>query len=664
MDPLNPTSFNQAAIAPPQQQPSGKSGGPNWLSLIPSGLAAAASFIPGVGSIGAGLLGAGGELGRELINGEGPNVGSILGQGALSAIPGGALLKGGEDIAKLVEPAAATAETAAKAAPVAENAAANAGTGLLGKVAPAAPAANVAPDIQSLISSAQNGNKIGNFLTNKGTSIEANAGGFGVGEKVGGNTLGFNDASQISKTLADNKIGAGSAATRQQAVEQKLGTVGQQIDSLISKNNAPLTDAQKSTVTDDFLKSISSQPGVDPNVMKEAQNLADNFTNQVNDTKGIIDFRRGMDNQVINFNANPDSAMAAKQLAATTFRDTLNSHANNLVPGISDANTNYSNLLSANEALKEGAGANQSAMAGSGITGRVLSSGAAQGAESVAGKALQTVGNVANNPVTGLLANVGGAKMALPIAQTVGEGQSTQDSQPANGASPPSGSLTDIVKGALQEHDTALNGPNTTPNGMPNADQLRSGLSAAMLQALSKGDVKGVATIKSVMDTLAPASATSTALTTQQKNGLVSERKALDVIQQYASLMDKAGGAQGPLAGNVEALLGNTGLVGGQPATVAAMSSQKADLTSAVASALSATGRANVVTLKQLEDSVPSITDSSAVASAKMNFLVNLMSSGTRAVTSTLPGISASLNGGAVPQNTTTNNIGSAMAGG
>lgn len=59
------------------------------LAALPSALAAAASFIPGVGTIAGGLIGGAGEAGRQLISGERFDAGKVAGEAALSAIPFG-----------------------------------------------------------------------------------------------------------------------------------------------------------------------------------------------------------------------------------------------------------------------------------------------------------------------------------------------------------------------------------------------------------------------------------------------------------------------------------------------------------------------------------------------------------------------------------------------
>lgn len=64
-------------------------GGAKLISVLPSVLAAGASFIPGIGTVVAGGLGAIGEAARQDLSGENTDFGKIGAQAALSAVPGG-----------------------------------------------------------------------------------------------------------------------------------------------------------------------------------------------------------------------------------------------------------------------------------------------------------------------------------------------------------------------------------------------------------------------------------------------------------------------------------------------------------------------------------------------------------------------------------------------
>lgn len=391
---------NQNFVLPQQQDAAPAKKKPNFLqSLFPSigglvggvgggaagGALAGTAVLPGVGTAVGGLLGAllgggaGGAIGkvaenRALGDSAGHDVlkeGLI--QGALSAGPirllkgaaagGRALLAGGEALGA--------------------DAAAQGGGRLLGALNAGGEAA-AAPGILSRAKAA---------LGDKGAQIEARAGGFGVGEKVAGSPpLGYYDSAHVGDILKSNGIKPGAPESRLKAVEDALGGHGQKIDLHLAANNGTLAPTARTAIATDFINSVEQQPGVSDAVRKSAENLAKNFENQVKDTKGIVDFRRGLDQQVIAFNRNPDAKMAADQLAARTFRNVLTDATDNLAPGMTNLNHSYADLMHAKEFLVGGSKAvsDQSQSAGGGLIGRILSSDTSQAAKSRLGSALQT----------------------------------------------------------------------------------------------------------------------------------------------------------------------------------------------------------------------------------------------------------------------------------
>ena len=79
----------EAAYRAKKSQPEEKKKDKGLLSLLPSAAAAAASFIPGVGTIAGGLIGGAGEAGRQLLSGESFDLGKVGQEAALSAVPFG-----------------------------------------------------------------------------------------------------------------------------------------------------------------------------------------------------------------------------------------------------------------------------------------------------------------------------------------------------------------------------------------------------------------------------------------------------------------------------------------------------------------------------------------------------------------------------------------------
>jgi hypothetical protein len=277
------------------------------------------------------------------------------------------------------------------------------------------------------------GGKVSTFLQDKGLQTQARSGGYGVGERSGpGRSLGYMDSAQVNEDLKAAGIKAGSPTARAKQVELTLGGLGKDIDGLINKSNQPLEVGNHAQVVGDYLHSVANQPGVDPAVARSAKQLAANFIGQVKDTKSLIAFRRNLDKQVINFGQNPDSAMAAKQLAARTFRDVLKDHTNQLVPGIQDLNNRYHALTNASEYLKDGSKvlSDQSQSSGGGIFGRLLTNETAQAAKSRTGAAMQSMGQALGTPTT----SPRSGKISNLLARTAEAGAGVESTTASQGA--------------------------------------------------------------------------------------------------------------------------------------------------------------------------------------------------------------------------------------
>lgn len=370
------------------EQEKKKKGKSNFLtSLIPSGggIAGAAggaalgsAILPGAGTIVGALLGGtlgggAGKVAENAVEGQ-KDLGQGVGQEALlNGVLGAGplrLVKGGIDVARGVK----------------------AGAGLADAVTQAGTKAVASQGATGALRSA---------AANKGAQMEARAGGFGVGEKLAGQQpLGFYDSAKVSSVLKSEGIKGGTPESRLKQVEDALSTRGKQIDVHLTANNASLSATEKKTIADKFLKSVEQQPGVDDLTRKKAGEMANNFLNQTSDLKSLVKFRRGLDSQVINFTRNPDTALASKQLAAKTLRDTLSTETGKMAPGIKGLNKSYSDLIDAKGYLTGGSKAvsDMSQNAGGGLIGRAASGDTAQGLKSKGGLALQKLAPSAPNP--------------------------------------------------------------------------------------------------------------------------------------------------------------------------------------------------------------------------------------------------------------------------
>lgn len=438
------------------------------------------------------------------------------------------------------------------------------------------------------------GSKLGNRMIEKGTQTEARAGGFGQGEKAaGGQPLGYYDSKKISNTLKSEGVKGGSASARQKAVDDALGLHGQKIDALVAEHNTPLGAADRHTIATEFLNKIENQPGVTDQVRASAENLANNFTKQAEDTKGLINFRRGMDSQVIAFNRNPDAKQAADQLAARTFRDILSKKTNDFVPGIKEANSSYHNLTQANEFLKQAArdASNTSTRSSGGIAGRVLSSEPVEAAKSKAGQAQQALGKALGGseerPM--LKAAAGNPPPVQPATGAASTAEIAKAAPAAVQAANPSflNNLVTGVKGRVpiagaigagaaagnppqQEQQPAdTNFPselNTAPDQTNSEQSPQSGFDQNMLLEAIAADPKNASTYLALFSALKP-SASATKLNASQQQQANNAQSALSNIADIRSMLSdnpslatKSGiPGQGSIIGGLESNVLGTG---------------------------------------------------------------------------------------------------------
>jgi hypothetical protein len=240
-------------------------------------------------------------------------------------------------------------------------------------------------------------------LYNKGVMTEARSGGFGQGEKVtGGESLGFRDSQKISKSLADEGITGANASARQIAVGDRLANHSRTIDSAVAAKNVEVPEDQLVNILDRVQGRIlgSNGKGVTGfQVGNKAQvDIAKSYARQlsgVKDARGLLDFKRSLDADAINYGRNSMSPDPVKEQIAKAFRQEVNKDFGDLVPEAKAASTAYSKLHDANEFLKQAARdqSNAATQGGaSGLVSRFLTSDAANTAKSKVGLGLQKVG--------------------------------------------------------------------------------------------------------------------------------------------------------------------------------------------------------------------------------------------------------------------------------
>ncbi len=258
------------------------------------------------------------------------------------------------------------------------------------------------------------GSKIGNFFTGGGTDMRARAGGYGIGEGPSGRDLGFYDSAMIDKNLEDNGIRSGSPDARLKQVEDKMYTTTQAVDKILQTHNAHVDSNALAT---EYLATIRQQSAVSPAVLKAAENFAGNLRAQVSDVKSLVNFRRGLDRQANNFARNPDSKMAADQIASTVLREVANDHTNAALPELAQANQVYHQMAKASDFLRGGSKVlSDMSQSGGGLYSRMVTGKTAQGAKSFAGAGMQRLGKMLGGQVPGEVAQSRAAQAvaALP----------------------------------------------------------------------------------------------------------------------------------------------------------------------------------------------------------------------------------------------------------
>jgi hypothetical protein len=236
------------------------------------------------------------------------------------------------------------------------------------------------------------GNVVKNLIT-QGQQAQGRVAGISAGTKIAGKELTPQDTVTMLNTLRNEGINTGNANNTLRDVQDKLTQYGKQISDHFTGNNQPLTPADTKTLAANFLQSINT---TDPGVMKQAQIVANDLEKNVKDTKGLWQFRVGLDSRI------PDAKMAAgdnvltnKLAAVKGMRQFIAGQLGD-IPGASS----YHALSDVKPFVS--AEAKRLNNPGGGLIGRFAASGPVQKTESNFGKATEAIGNkmAGNTPTT------------------------------------------------------------------------------------------------------------------------------------------------------------------------------------------------------------------------------------------------------------------------
>lgn len=331
------------------QQPKGNF----WASQLPSGLAAAASFIPGVGTLGAAGLGAAGELARQNIAGENVNYGKVALEAGLSAIPFGLgkaakVVKGGVEAAKAVNVTRKGLKAVESAAPVVQEA------------SQAVPAVTEAAP---------------NLFSKMSTGLEASARGIKPGATATGQEqLGAQGADELNQFLNDVGVRGKNASGQLSKLEQLHAGWGKQLGTIIDEGNKPLPATSISAVKDSIeahlsqIAGLSKTPGETALVGPDGQALITGkevtnhpFINdlygdlgKVTDLKGLNKLRQRIDD-TINYARKDVTPDPPKEQIAQAFRRGINDFVGNELPEAKGVSSLMSKSYDAQAFLKNAA---------------------------------------------------------------------------------------------------------------------------------------------------------------------------------------------------------------------------------------------------------------------------------------------------------------------
>jgi hypothetical protein len=416
IDPNELAAFHQTLTAPQQQSHAG-----NFLTHL----------IPTIGGTGGAIGGA--ALGTAIA----PGIGTLLGA-LLGGATGGAAGKVGENAAehqKLTNGVAGQAVEQgvlgagplrlAKLGTVGVKAGAEAlgaGEGLAGALTAAGERANT-----PLL-----GNTAKNLVT-QGQAAQGRVSGISAGQKIANKELTPQDTATMLQTLQNEGIKTGNANNTLRDVQAKLDQYGSQISDHFTGNNTPLSKTDVNNIARDYVKSIGTS---DPRVVKEANVIANDLKNSVTDTKGLWEFRKGLDSRI------PDSKMAAGDNVLSNQLKAVKAGRQFLADklGAVDGMQQYHDLSEIKPFIS--AEAKRLNNPGGGLIGRVAASGPVQKAEGSLGKATEHLGNAlggGESPTAGLTPGAI-ASRTVPI----GAAQALAQSSPAQNAATQSPQTTGL----------------------------------------------------------------------------------------------------------------------------------------------------------------------------------------------------------------------------
>lgn len=229
---------------------------------------------------------------------------------------------------------------------------------------------------------ADTGSSFAKNLVTQGQQAQGRVSGISAGSKIAGKELTPQDTTAMLNTLKTEGINTGNANNALRDVQTKLNSYGKQIGDYFTANNTPLNPADTKTIAANYLSGLKT---TDPAVLKQASVVANDLEKNVTDTKGLWEFRKGLDSKIPDAKFGTDEATTAKVTALKDMRQFVNAQLGD-VPGAA----NYHALSEVKPFISSEA--KRLNNPGGGVFGRLFASGPAQKAEGSIGKLTEKVG--------------------------------------------------------------------------------------------------------------------------------------------------------------------------------------------------------------------------------------------------------------------------------
>ncbi len=445
---------------------------------------------------------------------------------------------------------------------------------------------------------------------------------------------------------------------------------GKQIDDLVEKNNLAVKPKKLTEIRDSALEDIVGKNGSGVLGMKKMHNdiltELDTKLANVKDAKGLIQLKREIQGKV-NFARNPSTPDQAAEKIYETYRKKLDNAISSLSPELKQANTQFSKLKRADDALSINNPATMKQAAGAGIQSKVLGGGIAQSVVDKVGRGLTTTAKVTSNPMLKTVAGQGVARAFLKTPDAQGAPQTSEQlpadvSQIFPGSQNPDESvLNELAATGItdpQEMFDALSGqgdytfdpdnPGKVQLKNPEAETTESGATGASSAELFKmaldlriaGDTKGAkdildfAKVAAEFEKESAKSGKGTKVSAAQQKDLGKLGAAENVINQIEQGLGSAGlKTNGPQA-RLTGVARNVGQAIGTDEQARIFKSQREGYLASLAKSLGEVGSLSDQDIKRARELIPGLGDTQAEAQEKIRRLRELISNNKQTVMS------------------------------